>query len=139
MQQQLVVLPEVGDPAPARQFGPITHTDIVRYAGASGDFNPIHHDDGVAKAAGFPGVFSIGMLQAGFLATFASDWLGAEYLRRFQVRFKEMVWPGDTCTCTGSVTSVTEQADGHLVTASLRCVRDNGDLVLSGSAVFLLP
>ncbi len=97
---ELVGLPEVGDHAEPWTFGPITQSDIVRYAGASGDFNPIHHDDQYAKAAGFPGVFSIGMLQAGLLASFAAQWLGEENVRRFQVRFKEQVWPGDSCTCS---------------------------------------
>src|ERR1041384_5887909 len=90
-----------------RQIGPLTRTDIVRYAGASGDFNPIHHDEEFAKASGFPTVFSIAMLQAGLLGTYATDWLGAENIRRFSTRFKEQVWPGDELTCAGTVTSVT--------------------------------
>jgi acyl dehydratase len=138
--QELVGLPQVGAEAEPWTFGPITQTDIVRYAGASGDFNPIHHDDQYAKSAGFPGVFSIGMLQAGCLATFAAEWFGEENVRRFQVRFKDMVWPGDTCTCRGRVTSVTEMPEGgHAVSVALECVRQNDDVVLTGSADFLLP
>jgi acyl dehydratase len=137
--QQLVAHPAVGDQAEPVTFGPITRTDIVRYAGASGDFNPIHHDDAYAHAAGFPGVFSVGMLQAGLLATFATDWLGSENIRRFGVRFKEMVWPGDTCTCSGQVTAVTHvDGGGFVVTVALACVRQNGETVLAGSADFLL-
>ena len=137
---QLAVPLTIGDQAEPTTFGPITRTDIVRYAGASGDFNPIHHDDDYAAAAGFPGVFSVGMLQAGLLATFATDWLGTENIRRFTVRFKEMVWPGDTCTCSGQVTSVSAGNGGRsLVTVELTCVRQNGDTVLAGSADFLLP
>jgi acyl dehydratase len=138
MPQRAVHL-EVGDQAEPVTFGPITRTDIVRYAGASGDFNPIHHDDDYATAAGFPGVFSVGMLQAGLLATFATEWLGAENIRRFAVRFKEMVWPGDTCTCSGQVTAVSPGDGGQsLVTVALTCVRHNGDTVLAGSADFLI-
>jgi acyl dehydratase len=134
-----VTVPQVGQAAEPRSFGPITRTHIVRYAGASGDFNPIHHDDGVAQAAGFPNVFSIGMLQAGLLASFATDWLGAEQIRRFQVRFREMVWPGDVCTCTGEVTAVAPDADGsQLVTVALTCTRQTGDVILKGEADFLL-
>src|SRR5918995_1789746 len=91
---------------PNFQFGPITRTDIVRYAGASGDFNPIHHDETFATGSGFPTVFSIGMYQAALLATFATDWLGADTIRRFTVRFQEQVWPGDELTCSGVVTKV---------------------------------
>ena len=101
-------------PSPARrrrrradqEFGPITRTDIVRYAGASGDFNPIHHDEGFATSAGFPSVFSIGMLQAGILGAWATDWLGADHIRRLTVRFREQVWPDDVLTCAGVVTTV---------------------------------
>lgn len=81
--------PSVVDRGPQRSFGPPARTDIVRYAGASGDFNALHHDEQVARAAGFPAVFSMGMFQAGLPATYATDWLGAETVRRFAVRFKE--------------------------------------------------
>jgi acyl dehydratase len=92
-------IPSVGDLGPVVSFGPISRTDIVRYVGASGDFNPIHHDEEFAQTAGFPTVFSVGMLQAGLLATYATDWLGARNLRRYVMRFKEQVWPGDELTC----------------------------------------
>ncbi|NGO74164.1 hypothetical protein G6045_00445 [Streptomyces sp. YC504] len=128
----------VGDMA-ERSFGPLTVTDIVRYAGASGDFNPLHHDDAAAKAAGFPGVFSIGMFQAALVGTFATDWLGAETVRRFTTRFKEQVWPGDTLTVAGSVTSVRPGVEGIAVEVDLACTRDGGGVAISGRAEFLLP
>lgn len=124
----------VGDAAEPRTFGPITRTDIVRYAGASGDFNPIHHDEHFATSAGFPTVFSIGMYQAALLATFATDWLGAENVRRFTVRFKEQVWPGDELTCNGTVTAI----DGDQVTVELTCTRQTGGVAIGGEAVFLV-
>jgi acyl dehydratase len=132
------IVPQVGLKAEPRSFGPITRTHIVRYAGASGDFNPMHHDDGVAQKAGFPSVFCIGMLQAGLLASFATSWWGVEEIRRFQVRFREMVWPGDVLTCDGVVTAVEAQEGGTLVTVDLTCARQTGDVVLRGSADFLL-
>ncbi len=122
----------VGDSAEPRTFGPITRTDIVRYAGASGDFNPIHHDETFATAAGFPTVFSIGMYQAALLATFATDWIGAESIRRFTVRFQEQVWPGDELTCTGVVT----KAEAGVVEVDLTCTRQTGGVAISGSAAF---
>ncbi len=128
---------EVGHTAPERSFGPITRTDIVRYAGASGDFNPIHHDEGFATGAGFPTVFSIGMFQAGLLATYATDWLGAENVRRFAVRFKEQVWPDDVLTCTGLVTAVTPTGDGRqTVEVDLSCARQTGGVAIAASATF---
>ncbi len=128
----------VGDTAEPRTFGPITRTDIVRYAGASGDFNPIHHDEGFATAAGFPTVFSIGMFQAALLATFATDWLGAENVRRFGVRFKEQVWPDDELTCSGTVTSVTPGDEGTVVEVDLTCTRQTGGVAIAGTATFVV-
>src|SRR5487761_1925294 len=91
-------------PAPSPLvIGPISMTDIVRYQGASGDMNPIHHDEAFARKAGFTSPLALGMMQAGMLATWATDWLGAEHIRRFRVRFVEQVWPGDVLTCSGVV------------------------------------
>jgi acyl dehydratase len=128
----------VGDSAEPRTFGPITRTDIVRYAGASGDFNPIHHDEGFATSAGFPTVFSIGMFQAALLATYATDWLGAENVRRYGVRFKEQVWPDDELTCSGVVTSVTPGDEGTVVEVDLTCTRQTGGVAIAGTATFVI-
>lgn len=133
-----MTVPSVGDTAGPRTFGPISRTDIVRYAAASGDFHPIHHDEGFAKAAGFPTVFSIGMFQAGLLATFATEWLGAESVRRFAVRFKEQVWPDDVLTCSGRVTAANPNCGGFAVEVELSCTRQTGGVAVAGSATFQL-
>src|ERR1700732_4605093 len=96
----------VGAQAPDRDFGPLTRQMFVRYAGASGDLNPMHYDDQLAQSAGYPSVFAQGMFSAALLAGFATDWLGAGNVRHFGVRFREQVWPGDVLTCPGSVTAV---------------------------------
>lgn len=133
-------LPAVGDAGPTRAYGPITRTDIVRYAGASGDFNPIHHDEGFATAAGFPSVFSIGMLQAGILGGWATGWLGADHVRRLATRFREQVWPGDVLTCAGTVTAVEPHPDGgHTVEVELTCTRQTGGVAIAGAATFHVP
>ncbi|HEX2295456.1 MAG TPA: MaoC/PaaZ C-terminal domain-containing protein [Actinomycetota bacterium] len=88
-------------------FGPLERVDIVKYAGASGDFNPIHTDEGYARSTGAPTVFAMGMLPAGYLAHAAADWFGgSQNLRRFKVRFTTRVWPGDEIACTGRVVSI---------------------------------
>jgi acyl dehydratase len=88
-------------------FGPLERVDIVRYAGASGDFNPIHTDEGYARSTGAPTVFAMGMLPAGYLAHAVADWFGgSQNLRRFKVRFTTRVWPGDELACTGRVVSI---------------------------------
>jgi acyl dehydratase len=90
-----------------RVFGPLERADIVRYAGASGDFNPIHIDEDYARASGAPTVFAMGMLPAGYLGHAVADWLGGpERLRRYKVRFSTRVWPGDELACTGRIVSV---------------------------------
>jgi acyl dehydratase len=128
----------VGDTAESRTFGPITRTDIVRYAGASGDFNPIHHDETFATGAGFPTVFSIGMFQAALLATYAADWLGADNVRRYTVRFMEQVWPGDSLTCNGKVVSTTIVDGATQVEVELTCTRQTGGTAIAGSARFVV-
>lgn len=95
---------QLGDRLPLLVDAPISVTDIVRYQGASGDMNPIHHDPGFAQLAGFPGVFSVGMLQAGILGSYLGDLFGPERIRRFGVQFREQVWPGDVLTYGGDIT-----------------------------------
>jgi acyl dehydratase len=129
-----------GDALPQRSFGPITRTDIVRYQGASGDFNPIHHDEEFATSAGFPTVFSVGMLQAGYLATYATDLFGRASVRNFRVRFSEQVWPGDVLTCDGTVADiVTDEAAGEQrITLELRATRQTGGTAIQAWASFAL-
>lgn len=138
MSPDVLAIPAVGDVLPERRFGPITITDIVRYAGASGDFNPLHHDDAVARAAGFDGVFSIGMFQAALLGTYVADRLGPRNIRRFTTRFSEQVWPGDELICNGEVTAVASDDDGATVTVDLTCTRSGGGVAIAGSAEFRL-
>lgn len=128
-----------GNQAQPRTFGPMTRQMFVRYAGASGDFNPMHYDDGLARSAGYPSVFAQGMLSAALLSTFATDWLGAQHIRRFAVRFREQVWPDDVLTCSGHITEVEPRADGDLVTVELACTRQTGGVAVTASADFLLP
>lgn len=125
----------VGDSLPAREYGPLTRTDFVRYQGASGDFNPIHHDEAFAKSAGFPTVFSVGMLQAGILAAYCTDEFGPENVRRFKVQFREQVWPDDVLTCRGTVVAV---RDGE-VDLELTVTRQTGGKAIAAEAAFAVP
>jgi len=128
-----------GTKAEPREFGPLTRTDFVRYQGASGDFNPIHHDEEYAKSAGFQSVFSVGMLQAGILGTYLTDWLGPTNVRRFGFQFREQVWPGDTLTCTGEVTKRYEEDGERKVDLELLCTRQDGGTAIKGWATFVVP
>jgi peroxisomal enoyl-CoA hydratase 2 len=124
----------VGDEAPPLVVENLSRTHFVRYAGASGDFNPMHHDDTIAAQVGNPSVFGHGMLTAGLMARVVKDWLGAEALRKFQVRFAKQVWPGETLTFSATVTGLTPEADGGLVEMTLTAVNENGEEKLTGSA-----
>ncbi len=77
---------KVGDEAPVITHT-LTRTDLVRYAGASGDFNPMHHDEVKAKESGQPSVFGHGMFSMGLLGTAVTDFVGVGNLTRYQVRF----------------------------------------------------
>lgn len=129
--------PIPGTHAKPQLVGPVTRTDIVRYAGASGAFHPLHYDQEFAEQAGYPTVFSIGMYQAGLLATFATDWLGAERIRRFAVRFAALVWPGDELTCTGIVSDSHETAAGTRAIVDLVARRQTDEVAVTGVAEFL--
>jgi acyl dehydratase len=132
---------KVGTAAESRTVGPLTRTDFVRYQGASGDFNPIHHDEEFAQAAGYPTVFSVGMLQAGILATYATDWLGADNVRRFGVQFREQVWPGDSLVCNGTVQERNETGESGERTVDVELVVDRvgGGTAIKGWATFAVP
>jgi acyl dehydratase len=129
----------VGAQAPAREFGPLTRQMFVRYAGASGDLNPMHYDDQLAQSAGYPSVFAQGMFTAALLAGFATDWLGAGTVRRFGVRFREQVWPGDVLTCSGTVTAVSAESEADRVSVGLTATRQTGGAAITGTAEFLIP
>ncbi len=119
--------------------GPITRTDIVRYQGASGDMNPIHHDEPFALAAGYPAPLTIGMFQAGVLNNWAAQWLGPENVRRTRVRWKEQVWPGDTLTFTGKILKKFEEGGDRKVEVELVCTKQTGGIAVQGWMTFVLP
>ena len=129
---------KAGATLPERRFGPQTHTDIVRYQGASGDFNPIHHDPDFARAAGMPGVFSVGMLQAGYLGTYCVDLFGPESVRRISVRFAQQVWPGDVLTCRGVVSAVATTDLGETAEVDLIIGRNADEVAVSATATVVL-
>jgi acyl dehydratase len=119
--------------------GPLTRTDFVRYQGASGDMNPIHHDETFARAAGYAAPLGVGMFGAGVLAAWAASWLGAENVRRTRVRWKEQVWPGDVLTCTGKVARRYVEGEERRVDLDLLCTRQGGGVAIVGWATFVVP
>jgi acyl dehydratase len=128
-----------GDTLPARQVQ-ITREQLVRYAGASGDFNPIHYDDERAKSFGLPGIIAHGMLNMGLIARVLTESApeGAT-LERFGVRFRSMVRPGDTVTIAGKIVKV--EADGARMRAHIDVALgvDPAAPAVSGQAVMVWP
>jgi acyl dehydratase len=116
----------------------LTVTDIVAYQYASGEDGPTHHDDGSARACGYPGIYSMGMLHGGAMATYAVNWLGPQNIRRFKCRFDEMQFPGDVISYTGWVVRLFEEAGERKVDVKLDFRR--GDRVLGRAwATFVAP
>jgi acyl dehydratase len=126
-----------GASGPESAVGPITRVDIARYAGAGGDFNPIHVDEEFARGAGMPSVFSHGLLSAGLLGQYLAHWVGSANVRSFGVRFTGQVWPGDTLTLAGRVAAVEDapDGDGRVAKLELTATRQTGDVVVKGTAV----
>ena len=113
----------------------LKRTQIVQYAGASGDYNPLHTDEVyTTKIAGYPSVFAHGMLTMGLTGQAVIALAGTENLLRFGVRFTAQVWPGDTLTVRATVMSITDGDDGPAAEFSLSTVNAEGKEVMSGYA-----
>jgi acyl dehydratase len=130
---------EVGDALPKLVKAPVTHLQLVRYAGASGDFNPLHTDPKFGEMVGTGGIIAHGMLIMGFVGQLLSDAVGPGALRKFGVRFRGMTRIGDEITCTGQVTEKYE-ADGEArIAGKVQAVDQNGDVKATGTFVAALP
>lgn len=127
-----------GDEAPARSHV-LTRTDLVRYAGASGDYNPMHTDEVKAKEAGLPSVFGHGMFSMGVLGAALGEWVGVGNLRRFQVRFTKQTWPGETLSSHIVVTGKRKENGEQLVDLECSLVNGDGEVKLAGQATASLP
>jgi len=125
---------QVGDQPESLVCGPLTRTDFVRYAGASHDFNPNHHDDVYAQKSGNKTVFGMGMLAGGYCARQLTDWLGVGALTRLRIRFASRFWPGDVLTCSAKVTAKREEAGKRLIDCEFSAVNQNGEVIIRGDA-----
>ena len=127
-----------GDVAP--EFAhELTRTDLVMYAGASGDFNPMHTDEVSAQAVGLPSVFGHGMFTAGLLGKAITDYVGVGNLRNYKIRFTKQTWPGEVLTT--HVTVLRKYEEGSERRVDLECTVTNqaGESKLAGIAVAALP
>lgn len=113
----------------------LTRTQIVMYAGASGDFDPLHHDEPYLRHRGFPGVFAHGMLTMGIAGRAVTDLVGDGRLVHYGARMVRQVWPGDTLTATLEARALGWPQDGPVVLLDVNVVNQHGQTVLAGRAV----
>ncbi|MFC1856639.1 MaoC/PaaZ C-terminal domain-containing protein [Thermodesulfobacteriota bacterium] len=126
---------QIGDIYEERLVDDLTRTQIVQYAGASGDYNPIHTDEIFAtQVSGYPSVFAHGMLTMGMTGKMLTNYVGDGRLTKFGVRFTRQVWPGDTIDGKVTIEAVREEDGHHYVDLSVETVNQNEDAVLTGYA-----
>lgn len=129
----------VGDEFSEEVVRDLTRTQIVQYAGASGDYNPIHTDEVFAKeAVGYPSVFAHGMLTMGLTGKMLTNLVGDGNLKNFGVRFTNQVWPGDTLITKAVISDIKIESNKALVTLDVTTENQNKISVLTGSASALI-
>jgi acyl dehydratase len=126
---------KVGDTYTERLVEDLKRTQIVQYAGASGDYNPLHTDEiFTTKVAGYPSVFAHGMLSMGMTGRMLTNYVGDGRLTKFGVRFTSQVWPGDTLDATATVEAVRKEGGKNFVDLTVTTVNQNGVEVIKGNA-----
>ncbi|WP_245724146.1 FAS1-like dehydratase domain-containing protein [Natronorubrum texcoconense] len=126
----------VGDTGPTVVVEDLERKHFVKYAGASGDFNPIHYDEPYARGAGNESVFGQGMFTAGVASRVVTDWFGLKSVDSFGVRFQSQVFPGDAIVATGEI--VDGESDDGVVEVDLEATNHHGETLLTGSATATL-
>ncbi|MBR1189558.1 MaoC family dehydratase [Bradyrhizobium sp. AUGA SZCCT0240] len=130
--------PAIGDRIVHKVFPPISRHTLALYCGASGDHNPIHVDLDFAKAAGYPDVFTHGMLVMGYLGQALTDAVPPPRLRMFSTRFVAITQLGARLTCEGHVSEFVEHDGERCAKLALTTKDESGDLKLSGEAIIAL-
>ena len=129
----------VGESRTAVVLDNLSRTQIVMYAGASGDYNPLHSDEVYAtQVAGYPSVFAHGMLTMGATGKLLTDWVGDGRLTKYGVRFVNQVWPGDTLTATARVEAIREEVGQLYADLTVTTVNQDGKTVVTGTATAVI-
>jgi acyl dehydratase len=127
---------DVGDSRSLVVVDNLTRTQIVMYAGASGDYNPLHSDEVyTTQVAGYPSIFAHGMLSMGATGRLLTDWFGVDRMVRYGVRFVNQVWPGDTLTATATVEAIREADGRHFADVAVTTTNQDGKPVVTGTAI----
>lgn len=135
MTQQIQLLVDVGTTWQKVLVDGLTRTQIVQFAGASGDYNPLHTDEVYAReVANFPSVFAHGMLTMSIAGQYLSELFGTENVTRFSSRFKGQVWPGDSLKALVEVTGIDVTEESPILRISIVLINQHETEVLQGSA-----
>ncbi|MCE9600274.1 MAG: dehydratase [Spirochaetia bacterium] len=126
---------EVGAKIPELRVGPVTHMDLVRYSGASGDFNPIHTDPEFGKSVGLGGTIAHGMYVMAQMGRMCSNWVSPAQVQSFAAKFKGMTRPGEMIVCTGEVKKKKEEDGKKILSVSVQAANENGDIKVAGDLV----
>jgi acyl dehydratase len=125
----------VGDTYQEEIVNNLTRTRLVQYAGASGDYNPVHTDEiFTTKVAGYPSVFAHGMLTMGMTGRMLTNYVGDGRLTKYGVRFTRQVWPGDSLTAKATVEAIRKEGGQSFVDLNVSTVNQDGAEVVSGYA-----
>jgi len=125
----------IGDTHTATLVEDLKRTQIVQYAGASGDYNPLHTDEiFTTKIAGYPSVFAHGMLSMGLTGTMLTNYVGDGALKKYGVRFTNQVWPGDTLKSTTTITAIKDQDGERVIDLEIVTTNQNDVAVVTGNA-----
>tara|TARA_Y100000588_G_scaffold340571_1_gene384019 strand:+ start:2477 stop:2878 length:402 start_codon:yes stop_codon:yes gene_type:complete len=111
---------------------PITKVQLVKYAGASGDFNPLHFDEEYAKTRGLKKLIAHGMLSMGFLSEYVESVFGVGKIKKLQVNFKSMVFIGEEITCSGKINNLDTEEGREFALCSIEAKNSEGNIVTAG-------
>ena len=126
---------KVGDTYSEEVCNNLSRTQIVQYAGASGDYNPLHSDElFTTQIAGYPSVFAHGMLSMGMTGRMLTNYVGDGRLTAYGVRFTSQVFPGATLTATATIEAIREDNGSHIIDLSVSTKDDEGVEVIKGQA-----
>jgi len=126
---------KVGDTHSERVVENLSRTQIVQYAGVSGDYNPLHTDEVyTTQAAGYKSTFAHGMLTMGLTGKMLTNYVGNGRLTKFGVRFTNQVWPGDTLDAKATVSAIREEGGQHFADLTVATTNQDGKEVVTGSA-----
>lgn len=126
---------KIGDSYQEEICNNLSRTQIVMYAGTSGDYNPLHSDEiFTTEIAGYPSVFAHGMLTMGMTGKMLTNYVGDGQLTYYGVRFTSQVWPGDTLTATATVTDIREEDGQQIADLDISTTNEEGTEVIKGKA-----